>query len=254
MLTEILDKTLGMIIYLFTSLEGWSFNFSLIYVILSIKQNKYAWGFAIISSILYGIVCIDYKMYPTAGLQLFFVLSSVYGFIQWSKPKNKANQTNNPQTKTDDESWNYTKLSKNAWFLFTSLTILLAGIISMLLVIFAKVNNNISFYIESFAAGASLIAQYLLARKCIHNWNFWFAVNIAYVFVNIYQSLYFMAILYGIFVILSIQGYISWQNKSKNMLKQQELKNDDDGLHILNMHQLTQKDNEEQLIQHKQMA
>ena len=108
MLTEILDKTLGMIIYLFTSLEGWSFNFSLIYVILSIKQNRYAWGFAIISSVLYGIVCIDYKMYPTAALQLFFVLSSIYGFIQWSKPKG---------TNKENDTWYYTKLSKNAWFL-----------------------------------------------------------------------------------------------------------------------------------------
>lgn len=257
MLTEILDKTLGTLIYLFYSLEGWAFNFSLIYVILSIRKNKYSWFFAIISSVIYGIVCIDYKMYATAGLQLFFIVSSIYGFKEWGrKPKltdtaqDEKLHINNKND--DDNKWDYTKLSKNAWFLFIGLTFMLAGIISATLILFTKTRAGLPLYIESFATAGSLIAQYLLAKKCIHNWHFWLVVNISYVFVNMYQSLNFMAILYGIFVILSIQGYFSWKNKNiKEFDKQQELQNIDNNNNSISTHNIQ---NNEQLIHIKQMV
>jgi nicotinamide mononucleotide transporter len=253
MMTELLDKTLGMLIYLFTSLEGWSFNFSLIYVILSIRKNKYSWVFAIISSILYGIICLDYKMYPTAGLQLFFVLSSIYGFIQWNKYSNKKVATKiEDKNKSEKTPWDYTQLSKNAWVLFSSLTVLLAGLISITLLLFTKSTNHLSLYVESFATAGSLVAQYLLARKCIHNWHFWFVVNIAYVFVNMYQSLYFMAILYAIFMVLSIQGYVSWKKKDKQELAKTESNTSDSNINIHSNKSSIQHN--EELIQIKQMV
>jgi nicotinamide mononucleotide transporter len=257
MLTELLDKTLGILIYLFTSLEGWLFNFSLIYIILSIKKNRYSWLFAIISSILYGIVCIDYKMYPTAGLQLFFIVSSIYGFKEWGKSANISNinklsnsQQELPVKNDNNASWDYTKLSKNAWFLFIGLTFLLAGIISATLILFTKTHAGLALYIESFAVAGSLTAQYLLAKKCIHNWYFWFLVNVSYVFVNMYQSLNFMAVLYVIFVILSIQGYFSWKNKNKKEFNQQQVQNVDNNNSIST--QNIQKN--EKLVHIKQMV
>jgi nicotinamide mononucleotide transporter len=252
MLTEILDKTLGTLIYLFYSLEGWAFNFSLIYVILSIRKNKYSWFFAIISSVIYGIVCIDYKMYPTAGLQLFFIVSSIYGFKEWgSKSEAKLTAKDKKLHLSNNNKWDYTKLSKNAWFLFTGLTFVMAGIISAILILFTKTHAGLPLYIESFATAGSLIAQYLLAKKCIHNWHFWLVVNISYVFVNLYQSLNFMAILYGIFVILSIQGYFSWKNKNiKESSKKQELQN------VENNNSISTQNiqNNEKLIHIKQMV
>ncbi len=201
-----LDTLLGVFIYLFTTLEGWSFIFSLIFVVLSIKKNTYSWLFAIISSVLYGFVCWQNKLYLTAYLQGFFILTSIYGFIQWDK--NSINKNNLQQ------KWQATHLNKNGFILITSLALVLFGIISAIFAIFTKVGNMM--YIESLAASLSLVAQFLSAKRCMQNWLFWLIINIMYVAVNFHQHLYLMALLYLIFSILSIDGYMKWKKTEKN--------------------------------------
>jgi nicotinamide mononucleotide transporter len=200
-----LDILVGYLRYLFTTLEGWSFNFSLIYVILSMRKKTYSWFFAIIASLFYGKVCLDYKLYPTAFLQGFFILSSIYGFIQWKKA---SLETHEQQIK-----WQYTNLNRNGWIVILSVTVLLFGLISSTFAYFTKVGSTL--YIESFAAAGSLVGQFLSAKRCLQNWYFWLIVNIVYVIVNLHQQLYLMTILYAIFVILSIQGYYMWRKNEK---------------------------------------
>jgi nicotinamide mononucleotide transporter len=211
---DILEHIFGVIVYLFTTLEGWSFVLSLCYVALSVRKNIYAWLFAIVASFLYAWVCFQSKLYPTLLLQIFFILSSIYGFVEWRKANYTYSKSN----------WQYTKLSTIAWLFFISLIFIITGLSLLLSSLYTGLPNSIWFKIEVLAASASVVAQYLDAKRCIHAWHLWFVVNIAYICINYKAGLYSFSVLYGIFAILSIIGYVYWKkHNQRNMQNLQKI-------------------------------
>jgi nicotinamide mononucleotide transporter len=63
----------------------------------------------------------------------------------------------------------------------------------------------------------SLFANFLLANKVIQTWFYWMVVNITLVWVFLFENMYPSAILYGIFFIMSIFGYLSWRKDLKTV-------------------------------------
>ncbi len=66
-----------------TPLELISFLLALITVALNIRQVHWAWLFSILSSGLYALVFFDVRLYGDMGLQVVFILVSVWGWMQW---------------------------------------------------------------------------------------------------------------------------------------------------------------------------
>jgi len=57
----------------------------------------------------------------------------------------------------------------------------------------------------------SLVAQWMMTRKLLENWIVWVSVDVIYIGMYIYKSLYVTAALYLVFLILSAMGYFQWR-------------------------------------------
>ena len=68
-------------------MEIFGFVSGLLYLILEIKQNKWMWLVNFITAVLYAIIFAQSKLYAAMGLQIYYVLISIYGFIIWQKDK-----------------------------------------------------------------------------------------------------------------------------------------------------------------------
>lgn len=155
--------------------------------------------------ILYACVffLVTPPMYGQSFLQLFFCLASVYGFWFWGQ----TNQTS------------FVSLSSVAvqglWFF-------MGCVLSILVVSFLSIFSDLSVHllIDATLTAFSLVAQYLLVKKHLENWLYWFFINIFSSFWFAYSNLWFSAILYLVLAILALKGYQSWQN----MLKQPKQK------------------------------
>ena len=66
-------------------------------------------------------------------------------------------------------------------------------------------------YADSALTIASLIGQWMMARKYLENWIIWIVADAAYVVVYFYKDLHLTAILYGVFLILAVIGFIQWR-------------------------------------------
>jgi len=51
----------------------------------------------------------------------------------------------------------------------------------------------------------------MMTRKLLENWVIWVAVDVVYIGMYVYKSLYVTAVLYLIFLILSAMGYVQWR-------------------------------------------
>ena len=66
-------------------IESTAVFFSILYVILAVKESVWCWGAAVISVILYIYICYTEQLYPETGLQVFYLLMALYGYHQWNK-------------------------------------------------------------------------------------------------------------------------------------------------------------------------
>ena len=53
--------------------------------------------------------------------------------------------------------------------------------------------------------------MWMLARKYIEQWWVWLVVDAVSAWLYIYKGIYFTAVLYAIYAIISIFGYCKWE-------------------------------------------
>jgi nicotinamide mononucleotide transporter len=174
--------------------------FGLLYIVFSIKQNIWCWPVGFITSALYIYVFFNTKFYADMGLQVYYLLVSVYGWYHWmfgSKSK-----------KQDDLKIARTKL-KLAVYLSLAFIILFI-LISYILVNFT--DSEIPYW-DAFTTAASFVATWMLARKLIEHWIIWVIVDTVSLGLYIYKGLYPTVILFAVYTLLAILGYVAWKKQ-----------------------------------------
>ena len=179
-----------------TPLELVSFLLSVITVVLNIRQTHWAWLFSIASSALYGVVFFGARLYGDMGLQVVFVLVSVWGWYQWLY--------GGAQHDALSVSWLDADGLRNAivgWLLGFA-------VIAYFLM---KMTNTDVPLTDGFLTAGSLVGQMLLSRKKVENWIVWIVVDLLYVGLYVYKGLVLTAILYAVFIVLAAIGLRAWR-------------------------------------------
>jgi nicotinamide mononucleotide transporter len=183
-----------------TWLELIGFILSVITVLLNIRQNHWAWLFAIISSAVYGKVFYDTRLYGDMGLQVVFNVVSVWGWYSWLHGGAQR------------QALDVTRLDRSGWI--ASFAGWAVGFV--LLAWFLKTFTNTDVpHADGFLTAGSLLGQVLLSRKKVENWHAWIAVDILYVGLYVYKNLILTAILYGVFVLMAIVGLRAWNRAAR---------------------------------------
>jgi nicotinamide mononucleotide transporter len=191
-----MNDTLAFLGFSTTPLELISFVLSVITVLLTIRQNHWAWLFGIISSAAYGAVFVDARLYGDAGLQGVFIAASLWGWYQWLRGAGGAPLV-------------VTRLSRAGWV--WSALAWLAGFAVLAAFLKAYTNTDVP-HADGFLTAGSLVGQFLLARKKVENWHAWLAVDVLYVGLYVYKGLMLTALLYAAFVVLAAIGLRAWNN------------------------------------------
>jgi nicotinamide mononucleotide transporter len=178
-------------------LELASFLLSIITVLLNIRRNHWAWLFAIVSSAAYGVVFFQSKLYGDMGLQVVFIVVSVWGWHSWLRGGSGHQPLH--VTRLDRAGWTWSLLGWAAGF--------------VLLAAFLKHFTDTDVpHLDGFLTAGSLLGQLLLSRKKVENWHAWIAVDILYVGLYLYKGLMLTAILYALFVVMAFIGLRTWNH------------------------------------------
>lgn len=168
------------------------------YLLLAMRQDSRCWIAWIISSLMYLFVMYSAGLYMEAGLQIFYLLMGFYGLYQW-----QYKLANNEALKI--KVWPITTHMMCLTTLF--LLVLTSGYI---------LSNNTdaaSPYIDAFTTWGAIIASYMVAKKILENWIYWFVIDFVSVFLFVSRELYPTALLFCLYLVLVIFGYRSWKNE-----------------------------------------
>jgi nicotinamide mononucleotide transporter len=170
--------------------------FGVVSVFLSVRQNIWSWPTAIVNTGLYILVFYESKLYADTGLQVVYVVLNAYGWYHWLY--GGKNRTELPVSRT----------SARLWLLLIAIGTTAAAALGTLLY---RQTDAALPYVDAATTSTSLVAQWMMTRKLLENWIIWVAVDVIYIGMYIYKSLYVTAVLYLIFLILSAMGYFEWR-------------------------------------------
>lgn len=147
-------------------------------------------------------VIIDLYLYYKSGiygdmtLQVYFGLSSVYGWWRWSQEKGAPTE----------KAMQY--LTTRGWVLLLSSLLLT----SMILAEFLRLGLRSTVpMMDAVTTLLSVAAQYLMCQRYIETWIFWFAVDILYIALFIAKGLPFHSAIIPIYLCLAVMGYWRWK-------------------------------------------
>lgn len=170
-------------------------------VYFAIKINKLTWLTGIVSCALFCYLYIEGQTYANAGLQVFFIILSIIGWVRWNKKD------------TD----NITFSSNNKYLVFFISTAIIyfgGGIIKHYF-------REPYPYLDSAIFVWSVVGVILMALKKIETWVYWILVNITSMILYILIGYNFIAFQDAIFIIMNAFGIKQWVKlwKEQNLLK-----------------------------------
>ena len=170
------------------------------YLVLAIRQNIWCWPAQLLSSCLYMSLFFAASLYMESVLQVFYASMAVYGWRQWRYGGEKSSG-----------------VRIHMWS-FGQHFIALIGIfgVSMLLG-WGMTHTGAAFpYVDSFTTVAAILATYMVARKVLENWIYWFVIDSISIYLYVARELYLTALLFFLYIILIFIGFRSWWRDYQN--------------------------------------
>lgn len=149
---------------------------------------------ALINVFLYLYIFWNAKFYAGAGLQVFYIVITVYGWYNWlhggeNKSKLKVRH-----------------IVKNEIIIHLSLGLTLPLIMGYFL---SKTDATFP-YLDSIECVWAILCTFMMAKKIIENWLVWIIINSFCVVMYFVRGLYPTSFLFALYATLAIVGYISW--------------------------------------------
>ena len=163
-------------------------------VFFSTRQNVLAWPTSLLNNAMYGVFFFDKKLYALMALQAFFGAIAVYGWYEWLF---------GGEAKTE------LKVSRTAPAL-GGMLLALAVAATAGLILLLRQTRDPSPLVDGALTAASLIAQWMMARKLVECWPVWIAVNLVSVPFFFLRADYPTAVQYTVFLFLAISGWRQW--------------------------------------------
>ncbi len=183
----------------FSLLQAWevlAVILAVAYLVLAIRQNIWCWAAAAVSTLLYLFIMFQSRLYMESLLQLFYLAMAAYGWYSWRhSPEGKG------------------ELPVTTWPLRRH--VLAIG--SVLLLVFvsgdllSRYSNAALPHLDSFTTWGAVVATFMVARKVLENWLYWFVIDAVSIALYVNRELFFTAALFGAYLVMIVIGYRSWR-------------------------------------------
>ena len=170
--------------------------FGIASVYLSTREHIWSWPTGIVNVSLYFVVFLEAKLYADMGLQVVYLILSVYGWYEWLYGGENRTELH------------VSRVTRSLGVRLAVMGIAGAALIGTAL---ARFTDAAIPYLDSATTTTSLVAQWMMTRKILENWVVWMVVDVVYIGMFIFKHLYLTAGLYTVFLVLAASGYVQWK-------------------------------------------
>lgn len=172
------------------------------YLVLAMKENSLCWYAAFGSTAIFSWLFFDVSLLMESALNIYYLAMAIYGWYVWNKkPQNSAMQ-NELTPKLPITTWTGKQH-----------TIAIGSVITMSLFSGYLLTENTTAvmpYLDSFTTWGAVLTTYMVAKKVLENWIYWFVIDAVAIYLYIDRELYLTALLMAVYVIMVVFGYNAW--------------------------------------------
>ena len=164
------------------------------YLVLAIRQSLWCWPAALVSVALWAVVVLDARLYMDFALQIFYFAMAIYGWQQW---------------RSGGEQGQGVRVRR--WPLARHALVLTLIVLTSIIAWLALKGTNAAYpFLDSLTAIASVVTTFMVARKIIENWIYWFVIDSVLVYLYFVRDLDWYAGLYAAYLVMVVFGFRSW--------------------------------------------
>ena len=187
----------------FIFLELFAVVMNIVSVVYAKQNNILVYPTGLIGTGIFVYILFKFSLLGDMIINGYFFLMSIYGWYYWSRKKDEVYINK------------ISKLKKQEYRHLIFLTLSSLLFIYFIYVQFDKWNSWTA-YIDTLTTAIFFVAMWLMARRKIESWVFWFIGDIITIPLYFYKGLTISSFQYLIFSILAILGYISWKKILSN--------------------------------------
>lgn len=192
-------------------IEGFAVLFSIISVLCA-RANSiwvYPTGIAGILLSMYIFIGADYKLYPDAALNFYYLVMSVYGWYFWTRKQSRQDYDNGRPDAQEQETpitWCTRKELMIAAGIFIVLWIILYWWLSTYKI------NNVPI-MDSFSSAMASAGMWLLAKRKVENWIALLIADFVDIGMFFVKKLILFSGLSIFYVVIAWLGYLAWKKR-----------------------------------------
>ena len=174
----------------------------LLYIILIAFEKRIGWIVGVVGSALFVESNIQQHLYMDSILNSYYVLAGIYGWYTWGGEDKGA-------------AISVSKIKGSLFLPLLLLSVLLTLAFGTLL---SHYTNNSLPYLDAGVTVLSFLATWMATRKYIENWLIWLVADPLAMVLYAMKGGWLYPVLFGVYTIMAIYGYIQWKKHLKNGL------------------------------------
>lgn len=171
-----------------------------VYLWQEVKASIWLWLTGIVMPAIYTVVFYKSGLYADFGIQVYYIVAALYGFLFWKFGKKQ------------DKPLPIVHTSVRQGVILFMITVLV--FIPIYLILTKFTDSTVPFY-DSATTALSIVALWMLAKKHVEQWFVWIAVDAVSSGLYFYKGIYFTAVLYAVYTVVAIYGYKKWNLMEK---------------------------------------
>ncbi|MEM1080327.1 MAG: nicotinamide riboside transporter PnuC [Pseudomonadota bacterium] len=172
---------------------------AVVYLLLVIRQNAWCWVAALISTAIYSVLFWDVQLVMQSALNGFYLMMAVYGWWYWRFGHRSGDD---PPSTLPIVRWPWRR--HVLVLIMIGLATLIAG---GLLTQQGDANRP---FLDALIAWSAVATTFMVARKVLENWLYWWIINSLAVGLYYEQGLLLTALLHALYLLLALFGWRQW--------------------------------------------
>lgn len=176
-------------------LEALAVLLAVMYLVLAVRENIWCWACAFLSTALYVYLFYDVALVSESLLNGFYLVMAVYGWWQWRRGGGDRGEL-------PIRSWSWRRhlgvigatapwVPPLGWYMQTHYGAALP-------------------YLDAFTTCFAVVTTFMVARKVLENWLYWFVIDSVSIYLYLVKELYLTAALFGFYLVLIVLGWRRW--------------------------------------------
>ena len=179
-----------------------------VYLVLEILQKNSMWVVGILTSTACAFEFAITHVWASMGLNLYYVVVSVIGFIQWRKASEAVG-----------EGEIHLARLPRAVAIWSAVLYVLGSLVLMQVL---RAAGDPAPRLDAVAVTLRVIATWWLAQSYLQQWLLWIVADILTTTLCLSTGQYWMAALYIAYIASAVYGYFHWKRKGKYLSLQVE--------------------------------